>query len=362
MKRGSGAAVRPVRPTSRFSKRLDEFVKHPRLTGSGFGIGRYDAVGVGLVAAFAGWTIMSAVMRGGDPIPQLVLVVTATAAYLIGRAQGRRHPVRVAAIVVLVILTMTLASGPRALDGGPLDPPLGYGNANGALYVLGVAAAAIIARLSSRVPMRWVGGVIAVLMVTLAALTTSKAATFLAVGILLAALGAHRIGRGLLLVAPVLVFAAVVGTVGVGLTGGSAESAGLEGVLTERRADLWQEALDITAQEPAFGVGPSRFVDTSPTALGDPDARWAHSAYLQAAAETGIPGALLLGALVLWNFGALYRSEQDRRLVVISTAAATAFTIHAAIDYVTHFPVLVIIAALLSGIASSRPLSTPEAS
>jgi hypothetical protein len=98
---------------------------------------------------------VSTVRRGVNPIPQLVPLMMATAAYVIGRVQGRRHPVRVAAMVVLIILTMTLASGPRARR-RPLVPPQDYGNANGARYVLGVAAAAIIARLSSRVPIRWV--------------------------------------------------------------------------------------------------------------------------------------------------------------------------------------------------------------
>jgi O-antigen ligase len=348
--------------TGRLTKRLGESVKHLGATATRFGMEPYDAVGVGLVAAFAGWTVVSASVHGGNPMPQFVLLVTATAVYAIGRVQGRDHPARVAAVIVLVILTMTVVSGPSALAGGPLDPPLGYGNANGALYALGVAAAAIIARLSSRQSIRWVGAAIAVLLLILTALTTSKAATVLAGGILLVAVGAHRLGRRVLLVAPVLVFAAVAVTVVVGLTRGSAEPPGVEGVLTERRAELWQEALDITAREPVFGVGPGRFAYTSPMALSDPDARWAHSAYLQTAAETGIPGTLLLGAVTLWTFGALYRSQQDLLLVFIGAAAAAAFTIHAAIDYVIHFPALIIFAAVLVGIASSRSLLTPEAS
>jgi O-antigen ligase len=350
-----------MRSRERPTKRLGESVKQRRAAADRFGIEAYDAAGVGLVAAFAGWTVVSAAVRGGNPIPQLVLLVTATAAYALGRLQGRDHAVRVATVIVLVILTMTLASGPGAFAGGPLDPPLGYGNANGALYALGVAAAAVIARASNRASIRWVGAILAVLLLMFTVLTTSKAATVLAGGIVMVALGAHRLGRGVLLVAPALVFAAVAATVVVGVTRGFLEPPGVEAVLTERRADLWHEALEITAQAPAFGAGPGGFADTSPTALSDPDARWAHSAYLQTAAETGIPGTLLLGAVTLWSFGALFRSQQDLRLVVIGAAAASAFALHAAIDYLVHFPALVVLMALLVGMASSRSLLTPDA-
>jgi O-antigen ligase len=72
------------------------------------------------------------------------------------------------------------------------------------------------------------------------------------------------------------------------------------------------------------------------------------------AAETGVVGAVLLGLILLWVFGALFRSRQDLRLIVIGTAAATALAVHAAIDYVAHFPAVVIIAALLAGLASCR--------
>ena len=118
--------------------------------------------------------------------------------------------------------------------------------------------------------------------------------------------------------------------------------------------------MDIAADEPVFGVGPGFFAQASPTALADADARWAHSAYLQVGAETGVIGAALLGLVLLWVFGALYRSRQDERLIVIGTAAVTALAVHAAINYVAHFPALVIIAALLAGLASARAGSEPS--
>ena len=312
----------------------------------------YDAAGIALAAAFAAWTVISAVVRAGNPWPQLALLAAAVAAYVIGRVQGGRRPVFVPAAIVVSILIGTVAGGPAALSGGPLAPPLGYANANGALYTLGVAASCAVAILANKEPVRLVAGVLAVVFVGLAVLTLSKTAVVLSAGILLIGFVAHRLGRWVAVVAPVVVLTTFAATVVLGLTHGSLPS--LLEELSERRTLLWQEAMEITAQESVFGVGPGMFAQTSPTALADADARWAHSAYLQVAAETGIVGALLLGLLLSWAFGALYRSRQDLRLVVLGTAAVTALAVHATIDYVAHFPVVVIAAALLAGVASSK--------
>jgi O-antigen ligase len=312
----------------------------------------YDAAGVALAAAFAAWTVTCAVVRAGNPWPQVALLAAAVAAYVIGRTQGGRRPVFVPAAVVVSILVGTVASGPAALSGGPLAPPVGYGNANGALFTLGVAAACAMAILANKEPVRLGAGVLAIVLLGLAVFTLSKTAAVLAAGILLIAVVAHRLGRWVVFIAPLAVLGMVGVTVILGLTHGSLPA--LLEELSERRTLLWREAMEIVADEPAFGVGPGMFAQTSPTALANDEARWAHSVYLQVAAETGVVGAALLGLLLLWLFAALYRSRQDIRLVVVGTAAVTAFAVHAAIDYIAHFPAVVLIAALLAGLASSR--------
>ena len=318
----------------------------------------YDAAGVALAAAFAAWTVTSAAVRAGNPWPQVVLLAAATTAYVIGRLQGGRQPVFVAAAVAVSILVGTAASGPDALSGGALAPPLGYGNANGSLFTLGVAAACVVAIVANKEPGRRVAGVLAVVFLGLAVFSLSKTAVVLAVGILVIAIVAHRLGRWVVLIGPFVVMAAVAVTVVLALTNGSLPL--LSDELSERRTVLWREAMAITADEPVFGVGPGIFAQTSPTALADADARWAHSAYLQVAAEAGVVGAVLLGLILLWVFGALYRSQQDLRHVMIGTAAITALAVHAAIDYVAHFAAVVIIAALLAGLASARAGSEPS--
>jgi O-antigen ligase len=321
---------------------------------TGSRLGRYDRVGLVLVTAFAGWNVLSAVVTDGNPWPPLALTVAATAVYAVGRTWGSRDPVLVAALIVFGILVSVVVAGPRAVSGSPLAPVLGYANANAALYTLGVVAATIIATFAERKIIRWLGAVLALAMLALAVINTSRAAVVLAISVLLVALTARHLGRWVTLVAPLLVLAAIATTVVLGATHGTATLALLEEELTERRTVLWQEALDIAAAEPVFGVGSGGFAETSPTALADADARWAHSAYLEVAAETGVPGFVLLLALLWWVYGSLYRSRQDARLVVIGTAGVTALAIHAAVDYVAHFPAVVLIAAVLAGLASSR--------
>jgi len=319
-----------------------------------FRIDPYDLLGLVLAGAFAAWTVMSAALQGADAVPQVAVLIAATSAYAIGRVLGNRNPVAVAMVVALGVLTAAVASGSRTFASGPLDPPLGYANANGALYALGMAAAAIGATLAGRAWVQWLFGGLTVVLLGLTVVSGSQAATVLAAGILVVAVAARWLGRWLALLAPLVVVGTIALTVIVGLTHGSSALPLVEQALTERRAVLWQEALEITAGNPIFGVGPGVFAETSPTAIADADARWAHSAYLQVGAETGILGVALLVALVLWVYGAVYRSRQDPRLVAIGAAAATAFAVHAAIDYIVHVPVLVIVAGLLTGLVSSR--------
>ena len=314
----------------------------------------FDLVGVGLVAAFAAWSVLSSQVRGGDPFPQVALVAATATTYAIGRAQGKRYVAMVAAVVAIGILIAAIASGPRAFWGVPFVPPLGYANANGALYGQGVAAAAIVATIARRTLTKAVFGLLALVLCGLAVASGSVAAAVLAVGVLVAALAARWLGYRFVLLAPLLVVASVVTTVIVGMTHGAPAVPVLEQALTERRAVLWQEALTMFAAQPVFGVGPGMFAVTSPTALANPDAQWAHSAHLQVAAETGLIGVLLLAATLLWVYAGLYRSRQILGVVVIGTAAVTGFIVQASMDYLLHFPALVLIVALLVGIASSR--------
>jgi O-antigen ligase len=319
-------------------------------------IGRYDVLGVLLVAAFCYWTVATATVSGGDPEPRVLLVLAATGCYVLGRLAADRAALVVAGLTSLAVLGAAVSGGRHAISGGALAPPLGYGNADGALYALGVAAAAMVAVAAGPIVLRLGFGLLGLVLLSLTAATRSLTATVLAIGIVVAALAAPWLRRRVTGLAVGTVAVAVAITVAAGMAHGTAAVDPVERVLSERRTVLWHEALELTARDPMFGVGPGRFAEESPTALADADARWAHSAYLQTAAESGIPGGTLLAALLLWSYGALRRSRQDARLVVMGTATGTALGLHAAIDYVAHFPAVVLTAALLVGLTSGPAL------
>jgi hypothetical protein len=224
----------------------------------------YDAAGVALAAALAAWTVISAGVRAGNPWPQVALLAVATTVYVIGRTQGGRRPVFVPAAVVVSILVGTVASGPAALSGGPVAPPLDYGNANGALYTLGVAAACVVAIVANNEPVRRVASILGVVLLGLAVVSLSKTAVVLAVGILVIAIVAHRMRRWVVLVAPIVVVATVSVTIILGLVHGRLGASGLLDELSERRTLLWRESLEILPRSlrsvsgPACSLKPAR--------------------------------------------------------------------------------------------------------
>jgi O-antigen ligase len=314
----------------------------------------YDLLGVALVGGLVGWIIVSASVSGGDPTPQVSLLLATTGAYVLGRLLGSRLPTVVAGAVAAAVLIFVSVTGADAISGRPLAPPLGYGNANAALYVQGVAAAAMVAVSAGRLVIRTVAWLAAIALTGVAVMTGSVAGTALAMGCLVAALLAPRLDRRVATAALVIVMAAIIGTATLGATYGSAAASRAAAVVSERRVVLWHDAVTLAREHPAFGVGSGRFDDTSPTALRDHDARWTHSAYLQTVAETGLPGAALLGTLVVWLYGALRRSARDPRLVVLATASTTALALHAAIDYVAHFAAVPLATAVLVGLGTGR--------
>lgn len=321
-------------------------------------LGRYDAVGVGIATSLVGWTAVSAAVRDGNPIPQITLIVVACLAHVTGRHFGsdRQARARAAASVVLAILLGVVLSGPDALSGAPLAPPLGYGNANGSLYVLGAAAAVIVALSAKPETVRATAGLFAGVFFFLAAMSLSKAATILAAGMILTTLVLRRLPRWFVFVGPLVIAGIVAVTAALGLTHGRSIAPSLVDQLSERRAQLWQESIKIITEHPVLGVGPGMFAHTSPTAMSDSDARWAHSVYFQVATELGVVAVVLLGLLLLWVFVAIYRSQHSDQLAIIGAALVTAVAVHAAIDYIAHFPAVVAIAALLAGL-TSRPTS-----
>lgn len=119
--------------------------------------------------------------------------------------------------------------------------------------------------------------------------------------------------------------------------------------LSERRVALWSDAIDIMAKNPSFGVGPDRFRVVSPVVQTDRDEPWAHNDFLQLGAETGILGFALLVAVILWCFARLFTVEVPNTITALGAVALTALGVHGSVEYILHFPAVVMAGAALVG-------------
>lgn len=308
-----------------------------------------DTLGACLFLALAAWIVLAGRVSGGDPRPMATLVLATGVMAFAARALARRAGAAVPASLVAVLLVSIVVTWPQAIH--PLFGLLGYANANGALYAVGTGAAGLVVLRSS-----WPGGRIAagVAAVALALLPWASRAdagagsAAIILGVTLLLLVSRRPHRWLVPVAMVVAAAAMVATVVAGLVyDGDGEGEG-GWRLSERRLVLWSDALDMVRAEPLTGVGPGRFAAFSPTAAADSDASWAHQEPLSVAAETGLPGMLLLLAIVAWAFVWLDRGSGVRGATLATVVLAAAFT-HATIDYVWHNPAVPMALAVVVG-------------
>jgi hypothetical protein len=111
------------------------------------------------------------------------------------------------------------------------------------------------------------------------------------------------------------------------------------------RYQVWSSAVDANATAPLIGIGPGTFeywwTQHRPI---DAYARSAHSLYLNALAELGIVGLLIVVALVLVplavGLGRWRRAGPGRELLAAALAAAVAFAVAAGIDRAWDLAVL----------------------
>lgn len=293
------------------------------------------------------------------------MVAAGTAAAFAAGALLPRRAVVGAGLVIGAGTAVAVLSAPDGLSGNALAGPLGYGNANGAMCAQGVAAC-MLATLRGRRLSRLLGIALAAVLLLLAWQTASAAGLVAAMlcaagSLLIASLPATRragAARKVVLLAGAAVGVALTATVALGATYDVAAprddplSRVLDRGLSERRIVLWSEALDLLADQPVRGVGAGRFAQESPTARSDDDARWAHSAFLQQAAENGAPGLLAFLALSGWVFAVLHRAAGRDPSAAVGALAAGALLGHATLDYVLHFPAVALLAAVVVGAAA----------
>ena len=136
------------------------------------------------------------------------------------------------------------------------------------------------------------------------------------------------------------------------------------------RYQLWSSAVDAAGTEPLTGVGPGTFeywwVEDRPI---DSYARSAHSLYLNALAEQGIVGMLLVLAVVLVPLGVgaarWARAGPARELFAAALAAGVAFAVAAGVDRAWDLMVLpaaflFLAAALVSPRSAGSVEGAPE--
>ena len=150
---------------------------------------------------------------------------------------------------------------------------------------------------------------------------------------------------------------------------GSAAAGNLDGS-AQGRLDAWSGAIGMGAQNPILGVGPGRF-----------SAVWgktAHSTYMLALAELGVPGFACVLMLVFGNIHSNVRMRKavlatggaavaagrlrTMRLLDMTSAAAVGFSVSAAFLSATYYPHMYVLTALmLSARTFAAQAGSPEA-
>lgn len=304
-----------------------------------------DRVGAVLLVAAVGWTLTGAASPGDRPWPVVAGFLLAGVSFVAGRTLVERVGVAATAgAAVAVWAAHLVVAGWTA-----------YPNADAAMAVQGVLAGVLLAA-AARTDWRGVVGlgVVGVALVELVASRSAFGAASLAGAA--AILVASRWALPRVLVAG----CAIVAVGGLVLATASApipdDVADVETIAV--RVDLWDEAMLLLEQQPWSGVGPGRF-EQEQQVSDDADLRFAHSGPLQQAAEQGIPGLVLLLALGTWGLLRVAVGPRRRLASAVGMASLAALAVHASVDFILHFPVVLVICGLLVGTAAQRSDDAP---
>ncbi|MFJ6705237.1 MULTISPECIES: O-antigen ligase family protein [unclassified Streptomyces] len=317
-----------------------------------------DAVGVVVLAACAGWALLTAAGRDGRPEGVLLAVLAVAAGCAAGRMSGSLWPVAAPCAAAVAGPAAALAM-PRGAMGSGFATPLGPAGAVAAQLVLATGGLCCAAWATPVPALRFGLRALAAGVAVAGAVAGSAVGCAAAAAVLLCSAAAGRMRHrgagvaGLALVATVVtgaVWALAADVLPAGLT------AATTGPLTERRVLLWRDALHLARRDSALGVGPGRFGGLNGTASGTlpPDGR-PHSAPLQLAAEQGLVGVLLLAAVFCWMLYTLWRSPRPTPVVLTAGAALTAVAAVAAVGNALSFTAVSAGAGLLAGLATARP-------
>lgn len=245
---------------------------------------------------------------------------------------------------------------------GPALSPTGYANANAALAVQLIGAAGLGMARADREGrnLLWltIGNALAVIVV-------NRSAAALAIGVMVAAAAlVSRLApkrRWPPVVIGSAAFVAAMGAV-TWLARRQTWPPALLRDLDSARQSLWLDAYTQWSAHRLVGIGPGRFEEVS--RLGhDADTAAAHSAVLQIAAETGVVGVLLF--TLIGVFGFAWAARRSAVGALVGCASWAAVLVHAQMDHLLDFPIVVLAAGFVLGWAGvhdqSEQLDVPEA-
>jgi O-Antigen ligase len=322
-----------------------------------------DRVGLALGSCALGWMCAAAGLSGGSPVSRGLLVAAIAGALFAARVIASRGRGLVGGVVLSAVAAVFVWG---ALDGRSADP-LGYGNASAALALQGVVAGITFALWASTAWVRVLSVACAATMAIIPFVLMAQAGAILVVLIVGSVLfiGSPAQVRTAIAAAGATFLIVLATTVALALTydegpPSSALRRLVEASLSERRLALWHDAISIMTDHPLSGVGPGRFPSVSLVARADADTRQAHNEFLQQGAEGGVLGLVLAVLVFLWGFARLYVVPTPDRLTYLGAAALAGLGIQATVDYVLHFPIVPIAAALLVGAAQVQPRRVEE--
>jgi O-antigen ligase len=318
-----------------------------------------DVLGLVLVGGLVGWLLLSAAAVAGSRIGPIGTVLGSAAAYIVGRlvadrVGGRATPVAV--LVVIVVLVLGAWRWHALLDREPAGGPLGYANADAALFVQALVASLILVT-TTGARVRIAAATAATLIAACVVIIGSTAAVAVAAvvgGVASMAVFAHRLSISVILLGSGFLLSLLATVVLGAMYLGSGNGDAGVGSSTETRIALWHDALRLIDEHPLVGVGAGGFAEASPVAAADPDTRRTHNEFLQIGAETGVIAMLLLAAVFVWAILRTGLGPDPAPASIIAASSVAALGIHACVDYVLHFPLVPITAAVLAGATSIR--------
>jgi O-antigen ligase len=338
-------------------------------------LGRLELLSLGLLAAFAAWTALSAVWSESPSSTRLeaeraFVYVTALPAFLLVTRRRAAGALAAGALGASVLVS-SYALVHRLVEPARRDPfegtllfePLGYANALGILAAMGALLAIGFALRARRPGTRLLAvGALAPLLPTLA-LTESRGAWLAAVcGLVVGAALSRRRPPGttatasarlaaLTAVVLILAIAGVAAAVAAAGTGGD-------------RPQYWRVALGDARASPALGSGAGTFADYwLEHRTIDRNVQDAHSLYLETLAELGPIGLVLLAGLLAVPLVGAFRSRATPHAPA-AAAAFAAFAVHAGVDWDWEMPAVTIAALVCAAslLAAARPEQVSGAS